>query len=521
MIGVIAGSDDGLAVREFFELFKTPWEFYRADGRYQVLLCCRAEDVPAERPALTVVYGGRPSAFDVQEGIAAASHRDEPRRLRLEGTPVPIYGKSISFGEPDRESGMSVHRSDGKTIVRFGYDLAAEVRTLLTSGQPVRNASVPTLDLHIRALRRAIISSGVDLAEIPPVPEGYSCIACLTHDVDHPSIRRHRFDHTVLGFLYRAVAGSVVRMLRGRLPVRGVWQNWLAAARLPLVYLGLARDFWFEFERYQELEQGAASTFFVIPFADDPGRSAPRRRAARYGAANIAGKLNVLASAGCEIGLHGIDAWRDRAKGREEVEEIRRVTGRREIGARMHWLYHDENTPLALEAAGADYDSTVGYNETVGYRAGTAQVYKPLHVSHLLELPLHIMDTALFYPSHLNLAPGEAKERCSQIIANAVELGGCVTVNWHDRSIAPERLWGGFYAEMTHDLKRRGAWLATAAQAVAWFRIRRSATFEACPNSGGVRVKTAAGAGHDLPGLRLQLHNGTAARQGVAVDAVV
>ena len=31
---------------------------------------------------------------------------------------------------------------------------------------------------------------------------------------------------------------------------------------------------------------------------------------------------------------------------------------------------------MTLEKAGFSYDSTVGYNETIGYRAGTAQVFK-------------------------------------------------------------------------------------------------------------------------------------------------
>ena len=54
------------------------------------------------------------------------------------------------------------------------------------------------------------------------------------------------------------------------------------------------------------------------------------------------------------------------------------------------------------------YDSTVGYNETIGYRAGTSQVFKHPDVDHLLELPLHIMDTALFYPSYMNLSDDQA-----------------------------------------------------------------------------------------------------------------
>ena len=39
MIGVVAGEPEHAAVAEFFELFKTPWEFCRPGKRYDVLLC--------------------------------------------------------------------------------------------------------------------------------------------------------------------------------------------------------------------------------------------------------------------------------------------------------------------------------------------------------------------------------------------------------------------------------------------------------------------------------------------------
>ena len=87
-----------------------------------------------------------------------------------------------------------------------------------------------------------------------------------------------------------------------------------------------------------------------------------------------------LGAAGCEVALHGIDAWIDSSKGREELDEIRRLTRDSGIGVRMHWLYYDRNRPRTLESAGATYDSTVGYNETVGYRAGTTQAYQPIGV---------------------------------------------------------------------------------------------------------------------------------------------
>ena len=124
--------------------------------------------------------------------------------------------------------------------------------------------------------------------------------------MDHPSIRRHKWDHTTLGFLYRAAFGSLRDWIGGRLTARDLFANWAAVLKLPFVHLGLADDFWRGFaDRYMELERGLRSTYFVIPFADRPGSSsnspAPDFRAARYGARDIADIVNKLLAAGCEV----------------------------------------------------------------------------------------------------------------------------------------------------------------------------------------------------------------------------
>ena len=176
----------------------------------------------------------------------------------------------------------------------------------------------------------------------------------------------------------------------------------------------------------------------------------------------------------------------------------------------MHWLYFDQNSAAVLDQAGFSYDSTFGYNETVGFRAGTAQAYKPLNASTLLELPLHIMDTALFYPGYLNLREVDAKRKASEIIEDVGRYGGALTINWHDRSIAPERLWGGFYRERIEELKRAGAWMPTAGQAVAWFRKRRSTRLEVTREpGGGIKIKASVDVAPHLPGLRVRLHKPT------------
>jgi len=519
MIGVVAPSSDLDVVREFFELFKTPWEPYRRDRQYEILVC--AGGVPFEGTAkLVLFYASGKTHFDDEQKTQTGRQRGDACILSYQGSRIPIYGNTITFAEKERallkdeDSQQCVaylDRSNGGARARIGYDLFAEVRTLLAMGQPPANASLPTLELHIAFLRDLITGCGIPLVEIPPVPEGYPFIACLTHYVDHPSIRGHKWDHTTIGFLYRAIFGSLRNLIRGRIPVRDLVANWAAALKLPFVHLGLAKDFWRDFaDRYLELEKGLPSTFFIIPFRNRSGETsqgpAPKFRAAGYAAQDIADTIQKLLNAGSEVGLHGIDAWLDSARGREELEEIRRLTGVSEIGVRMHWLYSDPQSPRALEKAGAAYDSTMGYNDTVGYRAGTTQGYKPLAASRLLELPLHVMDTALFYPDHLDLSPRQARILLDQMVNNAVRFGGCLTINWHDRSMAPERLWDGCYRDLVQDLKSQGAWFSTAGQAISWFRKRRSVVFETEDNQ-PTAVRARVTADHDdLPALQLRTH---------------
>jgi hypothetical protein len=520
MIGVIADSSERTVISEFFELFKTPWEFYRNDRVYDVLLCAGDAAFKENTAKLILIYASQKLTFDGDERIESACSRSD-RMLSYKGARIPIYGDSITFREKvtsvlvDEESGRpAIHRHStrGGEVARIGYNLFAEVHTLLTVGQPKNNAGIPTLDLHIALLRDLIVASGLPLVEIPPVPDGYGFIACLTHDVDHPAICQHRWDHTMFGFLYRAVLGSLRNFFRGRISVRDLLNNWAAALKLPFVYWGLANDFWNDFaDRYLELEKGLCSTFFVISFKNSPGRNsqgqAPSFRAARYGASDIADTIKKIIAAGCEVGLHGIDAWLDSSRGREELEEIRRLTGVSEIGVRMHWLYYDQQSPVALEHAEAVYDSTVGYKETVGYRAGTTQAYKPLQVDRLLELPMHVMDTALFYPDYLGLSVREAGPVIGRMVDSAAEFGGCLTINWHDRSLAPERLWYACYRDLVQDLKNRRPWFATAGQAVSWFRKRRAVVFETeSLQAGEVSARIVGKHRDNLPGLRLRVH---------------
>jgi hypothetical protein len=490
VIAVVAPEHDRDSVREFFELFKTPWEFYQSGRKYDVALVAvgAAEHLACDAKVL-ITYGSDDTAFDARAS-SPPFIRQQHLWLRCPQGRIPIYGRCLTFdiegfGLVDELHGRSVGyiSSRGRTVcIRLGYDLFREIDLLLSCGQPVENSGVPTADRHVALLRALILGCKVPLVEIPPIPHEYNFIVCLTHDVDHPAVRLHKWDRTLFGFGYRAVIGSVFKLIRRRLTFPQLVKNWSAIFKLPFVYLGLSPDFWNTCQQYLRLEHGLRATYYFIPRKNAPGRvphgRVPAERKAAYDLRDVADQIHCLRSAGCEIGLHGIDAWLDPASATEERRLISAAAGLPVAGVRMHWLYFTSYSRTAIEAAGFSYDSTVGYNETVGFRSGTTQVFKPIGATTLLELPLHIMDTALFFPSQMGLSFMAAKSVVLKLIDEAGRIGGALTINWHDRSIAPERLWDGFYIWLLEELKHRTAWFSTAADAVTWFRKRRCVTFE-------------------------------------------
>ena len=181
----------------------------------------------------------------------------------------------------------------------------------------------------------------------------------------------------------------------------------------------------------------------------------------------------------------------------------------------MHWLYFDSASFAALDRTGFEYDATFGYNETVGFRAGTSQVFAPLGTEHLLELPLHIQDTSLFYPARMHCSESEALSICEQILDDVCRHGGVATISWHERSLSPERQWDRAYGQLLTLLRARKACVRPAHEVVSWFRLRRSIDLEGASVSAQSISGLAALEGDGEPdGLRVRIHHAYAADRG-------
>jgi len=114
----------------------------------------------------------------------------------------------------------------------------------------------------------------------------------------------------------------------------------------------------------------------------------------------------------------------------------------------------------------------------------------------------------MFYSDRMALSEIEALEACRELINSMSLLGGALTLNWHTRSLSPERLWGDFYARLLNELRTRHVCFGTAGEIVEWFRRRRALCFESVDfEDTGVRVVLNSPNGHSEPfSFTLRIH---------------
>src|ERR1700758_1783331 len=144
MIGILAKGCEVRAVQEFFQLFKTPWEFYIPGRSYEVVILTLNAIPDRIDTRVVIVYNSCAVATDDQFGIAMESAQTD-KWEEWQGVEWPVYGNLTTFrggGSAflrQRESGETVGIKvlpAGSQLIRIGLDLFSEVAFLLSQGQP-------------------------------------------------------------------------------------------------------------------------------------------------------------------------------------------------------------------------------------------------------------------------------------------------------------------------------------------------------------------------------------------------
>jgi hypothetical protein len=143
-----------------------------------------------------------------------------------------------------------------------------------------------------------------------------------------------------------------------------------------------------------------------------------------------------LDEAGIESGIHpGYNTFLAPEKLRREVAILRDTLGNRPMGGRQHYLRWSPDTWLDWENCGLAYDSSVGFAERIGFKAGTCIPYQPWlfplnRQADLVEIPLLVMDRTLL--EYMGLTKGQAVQEVSKLVDRCRMVGGVFTILWHN-----------------------------------------------------------------------------------------
>ncbi len=170
-----------------------------------------------------------------------------------------------------------------------------------------------------------------------------------------------------------------------------------------------------------------------------------------------------------EIGLHGSPASAfDLDVLKEELDALRAV-GFDPTGFRTHYLHFDyQKSFKILEQAGIQYDSTLGYWENIGFRAGISFPFFPFNIEEnrpfrVLEIPLIVMDTTLYSKKAMNLTTLSAARRLKRLIDLAAKYQSHLSLLWHNNTFDPIDYpgWGSLYHSTIRYAQKKKGWITS------------------------------------------------------------
>jgi hypothetical protein len=334
--------------------------------------------------------------------------------------------------------------------VSFGLDFFGAAFFLLTRYEEL---ACPVRDDHGRFPAHASLAGRCNVIERPVVDEYAEVVwaamqrlwprlvrrdgdrrPCLTHDVDRP----FGTDRPLARQLRSAGADLVLR----RDPV-------LAGRRLMAALRGrsggVVSDPFDTFDWLMDVSEryGTRSAFYFVAGRTDV------RMDPRYSVDDprIRRLLRRIANRGHEVGLHAsYGSYRSTEAVRREFEALRRAAEaegvRQEIwGGRQHFLRWEAPTTWQVwEDAGLAYDSTVGFADQAGFRAGTSSEFRVFNLRtrtalRLRERPLALMDGTLFGRRYMHLSHAAATRVAARIAGRSRVCGGSPVLLWHNDSV--------------------------------------------------------------------------------------
>jgi len=300
---------------------------------------------------------------------------------------------------------------------------------------------------------------------------------CLTHDVDFVSL------HSLKNFT-RSRLSELTNSDKIFLKVKSLMGLGLDLGRM-VKNFGIT-DPLFCYERWLEKEREIEghSTFFFWPGLKSITK--PHHTDCLYElhdriifdnqGCTVAEMIKEIDKLGWDIGLH--PSWHsfnnlDELKRQKDALTV--VLGHEPTSIRQHYLHYDcRITPTIQAEAGFKYDSTLGYNDNVGFRRGTCYPYQLYDLKaekklQIIEIPLIIQDGAMLNQGRgMRLDLDTAFQYIILLTEQVAKCGGVLTLLWHPSYII-NPCWWGLYGKALKYLQQKNAWFASVQEIGDWW----------------------------------------------------
>lgn len=332
-------------------------------------------------------------------------------------------------------------------------------------------SSRPIINEYLELLWQWIGSFNLGLKRKNLWPENKEFASALTHDID--AVRKHSFPKTL-----KRSAGLVLK--KG--DFKGAFLELKEFSRL--FFRSKTRDPFWSFERIIALEKKyeAKSSFFFFALRKNKGYSIDDT--------DVSSLISGLERGGFEVGLHGSFSAADNYEiMRSEKENLDATVENRSYGSRQHGLKWNAGVWQTQSLLELLYDSSVGFVEDAGFRAGFCLPYRPFDLIgrtaiNIWELPLIIMDTAVLRADNRGLTFQECLDLIFAYIQTVKKYHGVLTILWHNYSFPPAGIssdyqrWQEVYEKTLQELNKEGALMSSGRDIINWW-IETSKIYEA------------------------------------------
>ncbi|MCL4513362.1 MAG: polysaccharide deacetylase family protein [Candidatus Eremiobacteraeota bacterium] len=340
----------------------------------------------------------------------------------------------------------------------------------------------PILNQYITHLRRFIeerlANKQVSLKPYPLWKNDKKFAVALTHDVDRIRFASLKEAGHRISFVFNKHLSASQRINS----LARSWFQFCEAAKR----IGETDDPFWNFETWLNLEKefGFRSTFFVISLtsqgtAYDPSYRLKDRIKFQNQVTPFSEVLSIFNREGWEIGLHGsIASFNDPMRMEAEKKHLESSCGISAAGIRQHHLmFNPPDTWNLHEKYGFQYDSTLGSNRRIGYRAGVGLPFRPFDAAknktvNLWELPLIIQDGVVMEEEPVGIE--RAVQRCIRVFETAKKCGALVVLLWHPNTAFDLAYPGWFivYKTILEWLSTQDVFVGTAKEICQWWEKR-------------------------------------------------